>query len=1070
VWALRSPDDDEAPTRPGSRAIGHEPTAPIDHESVPGEPPSQLLELGAIVAERYRIVRFIAHGGMGEVYEAHDQELGGQVALKTLRAPRDSSPDAARAWRAVERLRREIQLARRVTHPNVCRTFDVGRHRLPDGGDLVFLTMELLHGQTLLERIHAKQRLTVAEALPIAEAIAAGLRAAHQAGVIHRDLSSANVMLTGKRVVVTDFGLALESSPSEKATKERDALIVGSPAYMAPEQVSGDEVSVRTDVYAFGVVLYEMVTGQLPFRGETPFAVAMRRLQVDPAPPLDLEPTVPARWNQVILRCLARDPEARYASIDDLLAALREPPPRRAAWKTPLVAVVAGALAITAGVVALRWPRGTAAAGAPHGERAALAVLGFRNLSGHAEHAWLSTALGEQLGTELGAGGQLRLIPGESIARVKRDLEVTDAESYSPGTLARLRLNLDADYILVGSYLAASEGRLRIDLRLQNATTGETTAAVAEEGTTADLPGIVARAGRRLRTALALPAADADLRAVAPRSTSAARLYAEGLTALRGLDHPTARDRLAAAVAEDPNLAPAWAALGQAWQQLGYDGQARAATQRAFDLSPKLPREQRLLIEGQHREMSRELGRAVAIYRTLADLYPDDVDAGLRLAQALHGAGDRGGALTILAKLRALPGPAGADPRLDLTEAAVRSGLWDFHGVVRVAEHAQTAARERGARLFLAQALVVDATARLSLAEYERAEALALEGQAIFSAAGDQYGVARALTARAAALGYLGDRASAYRLTEEKLAIYRTLGNDALVAKTLAETAAEPEARGDFADAERRMQDALALYDRLEDPQARVVGRLHLAQMQIDRKNPATIAADLAPLVPTFVESGNKRMQAFSLAVLGGVVGQTGDLARAQRLFEEALSIQEILDLPPAVASTRLSLAELAVSGGDHATAERLAEQAVTTYGRAQHLDGESSARALLAYSRARLGRAPEVVLADANRALELAGRTDRIGARLSVTVWVARARGWAGDPEGALALLASADEDALRVGLVGTHLAAAITSAELRRDRAALTALSREARAAGFGELADRASRADLLPRPKEK
>ena len=446
--------------------------------------------------------------------------------------------------------------------------------------------------------------------------------------------------------------------------------------------------------------------------------------------------------------------------------------------------------------------------------------------------------------------------------------------------------------------------------RLQNAPPGDHRGR-REKGRT-PVPGVVARAGRRLRTALALPAAGDDLRAVTPRTTSAARLYAEGLSALRGLDHPTARDRLAAAVAEDPDLAPAWAALGQAWQQLGYEGQARAATQRAFDLSPKLPREQRLLIEGQHREMSRELVRAVAIYRTLADLYPDDVDAGLRLAQAVHAAGDRSGALSIVAKLRALPAPSSADPLLVLAEAAVRSAsvLPRLRPGRRAA---QSAARARGARLLLAQALVVDATARLSLAEYERAEALALEGQAIFSAAGDQHGVARALTARAAALGYLGDRAAAYRLTEEKLGIYRTLGNDALIAKTLAETAAEPEARGDFADAERRMTDALALYDRIEDSQARVVARLHLAQLQIDRRDPRAIAAELAPLVPTFVESGNKRMQAFSLAILRR--RRRPAISRSARSLRDALD-PEILGIPPEVASTRLSL-PTRVSEGD---------------------------------------------------------------------------------------------------------------------------------------------------------
>ncbi len=229
---------------------------------------------GDVVAFRFRIVRYLAKGGMGELYEAEDLELRERVALKTI------LPTIADSERSIALFKREVHLARQVTHPNVCRIYDVFRHR-PLGADgsvreVVFLAMELLRGETLADRLLREGRFQTTDILPIVRQMAEGLAAAHRVGVVHRDFKSPNVMLVEPnapdqemRVVVTDFGLARRSAQGEATAftlSFADAgEISGTPAYMAPEQVEGGDVTPATDVYALGVVLYELATGVQPF-------------------------------------------------------------------------------------------------------------------------------------------------------------------------------------------------------------------------------------------------------------------------------------------------------------------------------------------------------------------------------------------------------------------------------------------------------------------------------------------------------------------------------------------------------------------------------------------------------------------------------------------------------------------------------------------------------------------------------------------------------------------------------------------------------------------------------------
>jgi eukaryotic-like serine/threonine-protein kinase len=323
----------------------------------PALAPSGALSPGDMVMGRYKVVRLLGRGGMGEAYEAEDQVLRERVALKTLRHGFAGSETEQR------RFRKEIQLARRVTHPNVCRVHDVGSYEAEPGRDVPFFSMELLEGETLATYLRRRGRLTHAEAFPLAEQMARGLGAAHKAGIVHRDFKSANVILTPDgnrlRAVVTDFGLArVDAAARAPAETTTGRQLMGTLAYMSPEQMAGGPVTAASDVYSFGVVLYEMATGHLPFDDRHLLNAAVQRAGGS-IPGLRRDaPDIDPRWEAIIVRCLRPAPSARFASGDDLARAfqtriwhVRFPDWGRARLARTAVASIAALAAVGAGVV-----------------------------------------------------------------------------------------------------------------------------------------------------------------------------------------------------------------------------------------------------------------------------------------------------------------------------------------------------------------------------------------------------------------------------------------------------------------------------------------------------------------------------------------------------------------------------------------------------------------------------------------------------------------------------------------------------------------------------------------------
>jgi serine/threonine protein kinase len=335
-----------------AEVMAHEETRPaLDEDTVhPGA-----FRSGMMAADRFRIVRFIKRGGMGEVYEAIDSVLETRVALKTIISTACDSP------RAVRKLKAEVQLARSVRHPNVCSVFDIWEHRSGsnDGSMVYFFTMEFIDGQTLGELLKGA-RLHYAEALRLARLQLMGLCAAHISGVVHRDFKSDNVMLRGgvqrdSQVVIMDFGLARLHGGEERSASNDSAQFAGSVAYMAPEQVEGRRnIGPQADVFAFGVVLFEMLTGQLPFVGDSPWTTATLRLTQRAIPPSRLRAGLPARLDGFVLKCLNRHPEDRFRDAREALKAFEgvlEPSSRtthRWLFAAALASLFLAALAVAA--------------------------------------------------------------------------------------------------------------------------------------------------------------------------------------------------------------------------------------------------------------------------------------------------------------------------------------------------------------------------------------------------------------------------------------------------------------------------------------------------------------------------------------------------------------------------------------------------------------------------------------------------------------------------------------------------------------------------------------------------
>jgi tetratricopeptide (TPR) repeat protein len=1046
----------------------HDPTQPLSRDVV--RPDGPHYAPGAIIADRYRVVSVAGEGGMGVVYEVHDLELDELVALKIINAP-----DPAR-------LRREVQLARRVTHPNVCRTYDVGNH-----ASRSFVTMELLRGETLFHFIGRKGRLTVEEAKPILEQLCAGLDAAHEAGVVHRDFKTANVMLVPRGAVITDFGLARAHDPDSNDSRSQN--VVGTPAYMAPEQIERGEITPATDVYALGIVAFEMLTGTLPFEGGGIPSLVQRLKQKAPSP-RERVPELDRRWEWVILKCLERDPSHRFQRARDVARALHEGrPPRR--WG--LVGGIALAvLSIVAGAAYLftRDDEATIERAAIAKRRSA-AILGFRNLSQQQHAAWLSTALAEMLGTELAASESVRLVPGEEVARAKQNLKIREVDAHTAATLANLLRTLGADVVVTGSYVVIPGGQLRLDVRVQDTHRGETIAAFQSTGSEADLFALVSSAGAQLRQHLgaeAQLAGGVNLRRAVPVNLDAARAYSDGLAKLRVYDVRGAIDSFEAAVKADPLFALAHSELARANALLGFDAQAVAHSKRAVELSAALPRAERMLVEARDHHLAGRMEPAVQRYQSLVTLFPDDPEHRVRLIDGLIAA-SRG--KDALAAVEAMRGLFENDPRIDLIEAWATEIVSDYRRMLASADRAIAKARATSNRNVLAEGLVMRANALANLARNEEAIAAFDEADELFAAIGDRNSLARSLRKRSFILWRRGDIAEARRITERALTIYRETGQKLGTANATGILGVLLATQGEHSEARKKFEQALAIYREIGDRQntswaiasiggtytmqneperaralfeeslviAREIGDtdqiassvMQLGRLAYERGDLAPSATHVAEAKTLFEKNGDRSSAADADHYLGMIALARGDFAAARKLIERSIAEKRAVDEQGNVAASQIGLAHVALETGDAATALTQAAAALAALEREKDDIETAAAHAVVAEAHLAAGRRDLAAQASA-KAMQLAKKGEYASGRARIEITAARV---ARDATKLRALV----ERTRRENLRAAHFEARFALAELERDAAALASLERDARTAGFGAIARRAT-----------
>ncbi len=900
----------------------------------------------------YLIVEEIGAGGMGVVYRARDSRLERDVAIKALPVGMLSDPEARR------RFRNEALALARLNHPNICSIFDFSSE---DGVD--FLVMEYVPGLSLDKRL-TQESLPLDEIPRLGAQLAAGLAAAHEQRVVHRDLKPGNLRLTSDgRLKILDFGLARLFHPERGVdatlSLAETSSFSGTVPYMAPEQLRGEALDTRTDIYSAGAVLYEMTTGRRPFPEPQLVKLIESILKKDPPKPSQINRKVSPGLETILLKAMDRQPERRYQSARELEIDLE-----RLGAGQPVVAsrgrilstraiISALALVLIAGIVA-GWyfahrgrttqsatqdSAGRTGRGVRVVQRRSVAVLGFKNLSANpAEAAWLSTALSEMLSTELAAGERLRTVSGENVSRMKRDLVLTDTGTYAKDTLDRIRLNLSSDVVVFGTYVVVPDragAKIRVDLRIQETATGDTVAEVIETGKESDLLEVVSRAGAKLRTALGAPQLSTEdtshVKAAVPQSTDAARLYASGLDKLRMYESGAARDLLQKAVAADPSSAAAHVALATAWGQLGYDARALEEAKKAVELSTNLSREDSLSIEGRYQEAAHNWPKAAEAYKSLSTFFPDNPDYAMRLATAQGFAGQPGESLATLNRLREDIPSMKDDPRVDLVEASTADHLSDFKREQAAAQRAVEKAKLRGERLMAARALLLEGWAWHNLGDSAKSVATSQEAKATYEAVGDRVGVARALHNLGIDSLQHGKLDEAEKQFNEALAIRRPIEDNQGINRALANLGRIREQRGDLEGARKFYEESLAIARKISDRGSIGNALGNIANIYVSEGHPAEARRYYEESLALHRETGDKVGIAAALANLGNLALDAGDVASARKMYEESAAKFEEAGQKSGMAQIRVLLGSLLYDQGDLASAKTNYAQALAS-------------------------------------------------------------------------------------------------------------------------------------------
>jgi serine/threonine protein kinase/tetratricopeptide (TPR) repeat protein len=599
------------------------------------------LTTGSTFAERYQIIEELGKGGMGKVYRVLDKKLKEEIALKLIK------PEIASDKKTVERFSNELKIARKIGHKNVARMFDLNEEQ-----GTHYITMEYVRGEDLKKLIRKIGQLSAGQAIPIAKQICEGLGEAQRLGVVHRDLKPQNVMVDEDgNARIMDFGIArsLESKGITGA-----GVMLGTPEYMSPEQVEGKEVGQSSDIYSLGVILYEMVTGRVPFEGDTPFTIGVKHKSEMPKDPKDLNAQIPGDLSSVIMRCLEKDKEKRYQSAGEVRSELeniqkgipttervvpeRKPLTSREITVTfglrklliPAVAVIA--LAVVSIVI---WKLVPSKESVPiPQDKPSLAVMYFKNNTGDKNYDHWRSALSDLLISDLAQSKYIRVMGGDKLYNILKQLDLMDADSYSSVDLEKIASRGGVNHILLGNLTKAGEN-FRINITLQEADTGELIGSESVDGKgEASIISMVDELTTRIKRNFKLSDAqiesdiDRHIGEVTTRSSEAYKYYHEGIKYDIKGDYPKVIEYMEKAVAVDPEFASAYHAMSWAYGNQRYRSEEKKLLKKALELSDRLSDREKYIIQGGYylRQSEKTYDKAIEAFEKLLELYPDDLN------------------------------------------------------------------------------------------------------------------------------------------------------------------------------------------------------------------------------------------------------------------------------------------------------------------------------------------------------------------------------------------------------------------------------------------------------------
>ena len=828
---------------------------------------------GVILGTRYEIINLLGQGGMGAVYKAKDRELERLVALKVIR------PEFAAQPETLHRFKQELILARQITHKNVIRIFDLGE---ADG--IKFITMEFIEGQDLKALMTHEGKLPYEEIVRIMDQVGNALEAAHAEGVVHRDLKPQNIMIdkSGKAAVM-DFGIARSIEPGAM-TMTQTGMLVGTPDYMSPEQVMGEKVDARSDLFTYGVILYELLTGATPYKADSVQATMFKRTRERAKPPIEVNPEIPKILSDIATKCLEIDPKARYQSAREILQdfdawrggakpaqtiAFQRPPGIALSWKA-ISGGVAGVLLLAAGGFFFMRSGSHSTPGAPVAPAVSLAVIPFHNASGDQSLDWLGSTVAEVLSTDVGESASLRMVSSERVGQMLHDLKISPDTALDSPTIQNLADLSKSDNVVWGQYARLGD-QIRIDATVQSIKSGHATK-VTESGAEKDIQATLDRLAGDIRKNLSLSDSsvkELQAQSFKPSTTSvpALRDYNQGLQLERQGKLLDAVKQFDSAAQEDPNFALAFSQLAQTYSKLGQDNDAEDASRKAVALSDALPPPEKFLIQAGHDRILKDYPKAIEAYENLAKVSPNNTDVLLELGGMYEKVGAYDKALAQFTRVVELD-PKRVNGILAKGRAEIESGN--------------------------AQAGLDDLTHALTLAkELDNEE-----------------NKADILQAMGVAFSVLGKPDDALKSVQDSLEIKRKLGMKRGIADSLEMIGSTELALGKPDLALKNYNDALALRKEIGDKSGTGDVLNDLGQFYSDRGQYDQALKLFKEALQVQVDVGDENQQGLALNNIGDTYLSKGDYENARIFFSQALQIREKLKFPTDIADTQHNLGD----------------------------------------------------------------------------------------------------------------------------------------------------------------